>query len=71
MKPTLWQTKNRGNLSNPSRVLKNRFEDEIKDLLIELRWWDLPLADIKQIKRELCANPTKEILLKLIKNYRQ
>jgi acetyltransferase-like isoleucine patch superfamily enzyme len=56
---------------NPSRVLKNRFEDEIKDLLIELRWWDLPLADIKQIKRELCANPTKEILLKLIKNYRQ
>ena len=56
---------------NPSKVLRNRFEDEIKDLLIELRWWDLPLADIKQIKRELCANPTKEILLKLIKNYRQ
>lgn len=55
---------------NPSRVLKNRFEDEIKDLLIKLRWWDLDLGDIKQIKHELCSNPTKELLLNIIKRYR-
>lgn len=55
---------------NPSRVLRNRFDDTIKDLLIELRWWDLPLEDIKQIKYELCSTPTKELLLNLIKRYR-
>ncbi|HSG22184.1 MAG TPA: CatB-related O-acetyltransferase [Azonexus sp.] len=54
---------------NPSRVLRDRFEDEIKDLLIELKWWDLPLADIKQIKHDLCSTPTKELLLNLISRY--
>jgi acetyltransferase-like isoleucine patch superfamily enzyme len=56
---------------NPSRVLRDRFDVEIKDLLIQLRWWDLPLEDIKQIRDELCSHPTKELLLNLMKRYRQ
>lgn len=55
---------------NPSKVLRNRFEDEIKDLLIELSWWDLPLENIKQIKNELCSPPTEELLRNLINRYR-
>lgn len=55
---------------NPARALNERFEDEIRDLLIELAWWDLPLEDIKQIKHELSSSPTKELIHKLISRYR-
>ena len=55
---------------NPAIVLKERFGDDIKDMLLELSWWDLPLEDIKQITHELCSKPTLELMLKLLSRYR-
>jgi len=55
---------------NPAKFIKNRFSDEIRDLLLELKWWDLPLDVIKQIMHELSAPPTVAGLKDLIRRYR-
>jgi len=56
---------------NPSTVSRNRFDEEITDLLLELKWWALDLNDIRKIKHKLCAKPSKEILLEPIERYRR
>ena len=50
---------------NPARVIKKRFDDELIDLLLKLKWWDktineiqrlIPLlvcSDLEKVKREL------------------
>lgn len=55
---------------NPSRFIRDRFSPEIRDLLIALKWWELPLNEIKQIKHQLCSKPTKELLASLITAHR-
>ena len=52
---------------NPARVIKKRFDDELIDLLLKLKWWDktvneiqrlIPLltcSDLEKVKRELVA----------------
>jgi len=55
---------------NPGKVLKKRFDDEVIDLLLELRWWDLPVEVIKNISAELSTAPTKELLIYLLSRYR-
>ena len=54
---------------NPAKTLKKRFEDETIDLLLELKWWNLPLEVIKEITQDLCSQPTKELLVMLIDKY--
>ena len=40
---------------NPARFLKKRFEDEeLIELLLELRWWDLPVEEITNLLPVLC-----------------
>ncbi|MDR1265115.1 MAG: CatB-related O-acetyltransferase [Propionibacteriaceae bacterium] len=34
---------------NPARVVRQRFDDELIELLEKLRWWDLPVADIQAL----------------------
>ncbi|MEN8833280.1 MAG: CatB-related O-acetyltransferase [Pacificibacter sp.] len=34
---------------NPARVVKMRFSPEVVALLLELAWWDLPLAQIREL----------------------
>jgi acetyltransferase-like isoleucine patch superfamily enzyme len=51
---------------NPARPLSTRFKPEIIDMLQELRWWDLPPAMVRQITRELSAEPTVSVLTDLI-----
>jgi probable biosynthetic protein (TIGR04098 family) len=35
---------------NPARVLSKRFSDEVIAELVELRWWDLPYAEVKALR---------------------
>lgn len=32
----------------PARVIKKRFTDADIDMLLELKWWDMPLSKLKQ-----------------------
>ena len=40
---------------NPARKIKNRFDDELKNLLLQYKWWDLPLEKITAILPFLCS----------------
>lgn len=55
---------------NPSKVIKKRFDEEIINLLLELKWWELDDADIKNLIPVLTAVPTVECLNDLIVKYR-
>ena len=51
---------------NPAKSLKQRFEDDIVEILLRLKWWDLPLENIKNITEILSSQPDKAILSELI-----
>jgi virginiamycin A acetyltransferase len=51
---------------NPARKIRDRFEPDIIELLVELRWWDLPEQVIRDNLDSLCRAPTRETLLPLI-----
>jgi acetyltransferase-like isoleucine patch superfamily enzyme len=51
---------------NPARPLKNRFDDDIINLLNELKWWELQVENIREIKNILSSPPTCEVLRNLI-----
>jgi len=51
---------------NPARLIKPRFADTVRELLLELRWWELPVEAIKQIAQDLSAPPSVERLQGLI-----
>jgi acetyltransferase-like isoleucine patch superfamily enzyme len=56
---------------NPAQVIKKRFDAEVIDLLMTLKWWDLPVGDIKQIRSTLSAKPNTDSLHELITKYRR
>ena len=53
---------------NPAQQIRFRFNQEIIALLLELRWWDLPIDTIKEYKKILCAPPNGQILKSLIES---
>jgi acetyltransferase-like isoleucine patch superfamily enzyme len=55
---------------NPAKLIKKRFEPEISDLLLELRWWELDIAVIKEIAPVLSTPPEAKVLRSLIKAIR-
>ncbi|MBW4474846.1 MAG: CatB-related O-acetyltransferase [Stenomitos rutilans HA7619-LM2] len=55
---------------NPAKEIKVRFDPEICRLLLELRWWDLPLEIIKSITLELSQRPDIDLLQSLLKRFR-
>jgi acetyltransferase-like isoleucine patch superfamily enzyme len=55
---------------NPAKVIKTRFCKEITELLLTLEWWSFPVEVIKQINKDLSAEPTIDALLNLIKRYK-
>ena len=55
---------------NPAKSIKFRFDEEIRNLLLELKWWDLPVHQIVEINRILCSPPTAETIKDLIAKYR-
>ena len=51
---------------NPAKLIRIRFPPEIVELLLDLRWWDLPTNKIRKIKHHLSTQPTTELLKELI-----
>ena len=39
---------------NPVRLLKYRFDEELIDLLLAFRWWDLPPEELTEVLPLLC-----------------
>ena len=59
-------------VGNPAVVKKYRFDEETIELLLQLKWWDKPVEDIKEIVPVLTCNSLshiKEELRNLIKKY--
>ena len=54
-------------VGNPAKVLRKRFDDELIDLMLRLKWWDksikeidslipiLTCSDLEKVRRELKA----------------
>ncbi len=55
---------------NPARSIKPRFESDIIEILLSLKWWDFEIEIIKDISRLLCQQPSKHQLLSLLHTYR-
>lgn len=47
---------------NPAKFIKYRFDREIIDALLEMKWWDLPDEKINEILPLLQLEPTMEII---------
>ena len=39
---------------NPARFVKKRFDDELTDLLLRVRWWDFPPERLAETLPLLC-----------------
>ena len=55
---------------NPAKYIRHRFSGNIIDLLLQLKWWDLPDDAVKSMEDVLCSEPNQEKLLELVKEYR-
>ena len=40
---------------NPARFIRHRFEPEIREKLLEIKWWDYPVEKIIKVKLLLCS----------------
>lgn len=57
-------------VGNPCRVIKKRFDDELIDLLLKLKWWDKSIEEIDALIPLLsCSdlNKVKQEIKKLVK----
>ena len=52
---------------NPAKVIKQRFDDETINQLLELKWWDMDDHYINELSPYLCSEDFKEYLPELIK----
>ena len=55
---------------NPAREIRKRFDDELVQLLLKLRWWDKSIEEINSLIPVLsCGNleKTKEALAAMLK----
>jgi acetyltransferase-like isoleucine patch superfamily enzyme len=52
---------------NPAKVIKQRFDDETINQLLELKWWDMGDHHINELSPYLCSEDFKEYLPELIK----
>ncbi len=56
---------------NPARKIRDRFDETTRDLLLRLRWWDLPLEEIRTLIPRLTAAPDADELRRLLDLYRE
>ena len=48
-------------VGNPARFIKKRFSDSDISKLLEMKWWDWELKDIKRINKVLCSEKIDEL----------
>jgi virginiamycin A acetyltransferase len=34
---------------NPAKVIRKRFDEELIELMLKLKWWDLPIEEINKL----------------------
>jgi acetyltransferase-like isoleucine patch superfamily enzyme len=51
---------------NPAKFIKHRFESNIVDILMQIKWWNWPLNEILKNQDLLCSTPDKENIHKLL-----
>jgi len=34
---------------NPAKIIRKRFDDELIELMLKLKWWDLPVEEIDKL----------------------
>jgi acetyltransferase-like isoleucine patch superfamily enzyme len=56
---------------NPAKHIRYRFNEDVRQALLILKWWDLEIEQIKELTHDLCATPDIEKLNFWIKQYRQ
>lgn len=52
---------------NPAKHIKFRFTENIRHLLLDLSWWDLPTSKIIEITKELSTAPNEEVISSIIR----
>jgi acetyltransferase-like isoleucine patch superfamily enzyme len=55
---------------NPARFIRSRFTADIIEQLQILHWWDLPMAEVQQLRHILTAAPDIDALKGLVRRYR-
>ncbi len=45
---------------NPARIIRKRFDDRIIELLLELRWWDLTVEQLGDLRELFTVNMVQE-----------
>lgn len=46
----------------PARTIKKRFSPEVIDALLDLAWWDLPVADLKELMPVLASDRVEDVI---------
>ena len=36
-------------VGNPAKIIRKRFDDELIELMLKFKWWDLPISEIKEL----------------------
>ncbi len=55
---------------NPAKKIKNRFDDKIIRKLVELKWWDLEISQVKEIIPFLCSSASEATVDELTRRLR-
>jgi virginiamycin A acetyltransferase len=55
-------------VGNPAKVIKRRFDDELIALMLKLKCWDLPIAEINNLIPVLSGSDLDNVKIQL-KNY--
>lgn len=50
---------------NPARFIKKRFNDELIELLLEFKWWDLPPEKLVTVLPLLCDFDLEKVTKKI------
>ena len=48
-------------VGNPARVIRKRFDNELTELLLRLRWWDRPIDEIKSLVPLLTSSDLENV----------
>lgn len=43
-------------VGNPARVVRQRFDEELTGLLLQFRWWDLPIEEVNELLPVLASS---------------
>ncbi|KPW55102.1 Acetyltransferase, CysE/LacA/LpxA/NodL family [Pseudomonas caricapapayae] len=47
---------------NPCKFIRWRFDEDVRDLLLQTAWWDWPMEEVKSVARTLCSSDMEAFL---------